>query len=416
MNERVYEIGLQQESQEFLKSLQLRLGYQISIIILIVFSCMTAAYYFDSKESFITMAFGALLSLCCLIYLHFTKKFNVVFVLYSTLGVLVTSGALIFFHNTIHFVDLLWMLAAVSLAFYSIGPKLGLPLLLFSLLAIGIFVVCSLNSHIIVIEPRNWYQKWTLLLEIISGFAVNFYLFSLYINVNHLTERRMQAFNEKLIAQNKKIKLQHDEKVTLVKEVHHRVKNNLQIVVSLLRLQSMEIKNDEAREHFQEAINRIMAMALIHQKLYQNDSLSRVMFSEYTHDLIAAIIQMDSHNRSITFEVSTDIEKVGLKELIPIGLIINELVSNSLKHAFDGRDSGHLNLMVKIGPQSDRIHLEYKDNGVWKPVTDTGGFGLELIETLAAQLDGWMRLDHLDEGSVFTFCLHNSEAVERIAE
>lgn len=409
MGTNIDNIAISEDVRLYFDELRIKLAYRMSAMFLIVFTILSYAYYFDSTESLITMAFGAFLSLFLLIFIHYTKKYKFVFFLYSVLGVFVTSYALISFHETIHLVDVLWMLAAVSLAFFSIGKKLGIFLLVVSLLVIAYFIFYSLNINIETVKPRTVYQNTALVAEMISGFVLNFYLFYLFMNVNKFSERKLREVNQQLIEQNIKIKLQNDEKTTLVKEVHHRVKNNLQIVVSLLRLQSMEIDSEEVKKHFQESINRVMAMALIHQKLYQNDSLSQIKFADYASDLINAVLQTDAHDRMIKFNINSEIERVGLKSLIPIGLILNELVSNSLKHAFE-EDCGVIDLNVEAGKEKGWLKITYRDNGKWKRSSKEGqNFGLVLVETLVEQLDGTLVIEKGKTGTAFLLTLQNVE-------
>lgn len=402
-------ITVSEDLRVYFDQLRIKLAYRMSIMFFIVFFTLTYAYYFDSIESCLTMGFGTLLSLFCLFYVRLKKKYQLVFFLYSTLGVLVTSFALITFHETIHLVDVLWMLAAVSLAFFSIGRTLGLILLIVSLIAITYFTFYSLNINIETVKPRSTYQQLTLVAEMVSGFGLNFYLFYLFTNLHRYSEQKLQEINQQLIEKNTKIQFQNDEKTTLVKEVHHRVKNNLQIVVSLLRLQSMEIDNNEMKQHFQESINRIMAMALIHQKLYQNDSLSQVKFADYASELVNTIIRTDTREREIEFIIHTDIDKVGLKSLIPIGLILNELVSNSLKHAFaEQQNKEIIELLVSKGESENWLSFIYKDNGRWKfREKERQSFGLVLVETLVEQLDGTITIEKEESGTTFILKLYN---------
>lgn len=401
-------ITLSEDVRRYFDELRIKLGYRMSSAFLLVFIALTYAYSFDSPLSCITMSFGVLLSLFNILYIHFTKKYQLVFWLYSILGVVVTSFALLVFHETVHLVDVLWMLAGVSLAFFSIGRKFGMILLIYSLLVITVFIFHSLNIHIETVKPRTFYQQLTLVFEMITGFGFNFYLFYLFTNVYRYSENKLKEVNQQLIEQNMKIQQQNDEKTTLVKEIHHRVKNNLQIVVSLLRLQSSEIDSEEMRKHFQESINRVMAMALIHQKLYQNESLSQVKFADYATDLVTTILQTDAEVRRVDFKIHSEIDKVGLKSLIPIGLILNELVSNSLKHAFKKGQTGQIDLKVERGEDKNWLNFIYHDNGRWKqPFTPRHSFGMVLVETLTEQLDGNMIVEKQEDGTTFILRLQN---------
>jgi PAS domain S-box-containing protein len=131
------------------------------------------------------------------------------------------------------------------------------------------------------------------------------------------------------------IKASLQEKETLLKEIHHRVKNNLQIISSLLRLQSRQLQDQQAIALFQESQNRVQAMALIHEKLYQSSNLAQIDFQEYIKTLVQALFRSyDAHRHGVTFKCNVEPVSLALDTAIPCGLIINELVSNSLKYAF----------------------------------------------------------------------------------
>ncbi len=185
------------------------------------------------------------------------------------------------------------------------------------------------------------------------------------------------------------------EKETLLKEIHHRVKNNMQIMVSLLNLQKGSLYSDEARKMFTEMQNRIRAMALIHEKLYTTADLSSIEFGEYIKRITA---ELRTTYEGITSNISITIQAgkvyLGIDQAIPCGLIINELVSNALKYAFAGRNDmeGELRISIKEKPGSI-IELEISDNGIGLPEeVDFGDqsktLGLKLVDLLTRQLRG----------------------------
>lgn len=386
----------------------------MSFMFSIVFVVLACTYYFDSIEDFLTMASGACISMLCLLIVKLKKNYTLVFYIYSLSGVLITSYNLIFFHHSMHLGDVLWMLAGVSLAFFSLGRILGFILLLVSLTAIVIFVFCSLNIHIETIQARTNYQKLALAIEMIAGFGLNYYLFYLFLNVNHYSEKKLVESYDQLKEQNARILLQNDEKTTLLREVHHRVKNNLQIVVSLLRMQSQEVNNPEFRVLFQESINRIMAMSLIHQKLYQNDHLSQIRISDYLEELIKEIMNVNFTEQGVNYEINTEIEKIGLKTLIPVGLLINELVSNSLKHAFDCFTDARIEIGIQKQGENE-LRITYFDNGVWKPHVEHTTFGLILIDMLIEQLDGSKEIQREASGTTYSIVVLNLEEKDILA-
>ena len=186
------------------------------------------------------------------------------------------------------------------------------------------------------------------------------------------------------------------EKETLLKEIYHRVKNNMQTVSGLLRLQSQYLKDPVAAAAFQESQNRIRSMAMIHESLYRSDSLSGVDFAAYARNLAQALLGSQA-NFPGRIELNVDVEPVqfDLKTAIPLGLIINELVSNALKYAFPKERKG----MIAIGLQAlgkDEYLLTVKDDGVGLPSDLELGrlksMGLQLVDMLTSQLDGRIEL------------------------
>ena len=194
------------------------------------------------------------------------------------------------------------------------------------------------------------------------------------------------------------------EKEILLKEVHHRVKNNLQIVSSLLNLQSGSHKEESTHRVFMESQNRIRTMALIHEKLYQSENLSTVNFPEYVRSLLSHLVRSYGVNAEVSLEV--DAIAIDVDIAITLGLIINELVSNALKHAF--RQSAGECGQIRLGLHraGDRLlELVVKDNGAGFPGSidfrKTESLGLQLVNTLAEQLGGAVTLTR-DAGTMFS--------------
>lgn len=188
-----------------------------------------------------------------------------------------------------------------------------------------------------------------------------------------------------------------EEKEVLLKEIHHRVKNNLQVVCSLLYLQSRSIKDKETLEMFQDGQNRVHSMSLVHERLYQSQDLARVDFAEYVRDLTSHLFRSyGGDSNCIKAEINVDGVLLGVDTAIPCGLILNELVSNSLKHAFlDGR-GGEIHIEFRSDDDS-QFRLVVSDNGVGLPedldFRDAESLGLQLVNTLVDQLEGTIELD-----------------------
>jgi two-component sensor histidine kinase len=194
------------------------------------------------------------------------------------------------------------------------------------------------------------------------------------------------------------------EKELLVKEVHHRVKNNLTVIHSLLKLQSRYVEEERYREMFNDSMGRIKSMATIHEKLYRSEDLAKINFSDYISDMT------DSLYRSYELSpgkvtLKKDVEKVtlGIDASIPCGLIVNELISNALKYAFPEDRKGEIKLSLRMKGR-DEIELTVSDNGVGIPEgldyrkTDT--LGLNLVRDLVGQLGGIMELNR-EKGTEF---------------
>ncbi len=200
-----------------------------------------------------------------------------------------------------------------------------------------------------------------------------------------------------------KIKASLKEKEVLLKEIHHRVKNNLQIISSLLKLQSRSIQDRKTLDIFNESQNRIRTMALIHESLYQSNDLSKINFAEYIQQLVANLFR--SYGSSLTIKSVIIIENffLGIDAVIPCGLIVNELVSNSLKYAFPHGEKGEVRIEIYSKTPGNFIIL-ISDNGVGLPegidLYNTKTLGLQLVSNLVEQLAGIMEF-HGEHGTKF---------------
>ena len=187
-----------------------------------------------------------------------------------------------------------------------------------------------------------------------------------------------------------KLKASLKEKEVLLKEIHHRVKNNLQVISSLLRLQSGYIKDKRALEIFRDSQIRVRAMALIHENLYQTNDLAKIEFSEYIRKLMHNLVRFYQHSN---ININNNIEKIFLKidTAIPCALIINELVSNSIKHAFKNNEMGEIYVEF-LTLQKGKYSLSVSDNGVGVPANIDAlkkqSLGLQLVWNLVEQLEG----------------------------
>jgi PAS domain S-box-containing protein len=221
---------------------------------------------------------------------------------------------------------------------------------------------------------------------------------------------------EKKLAE-EKIKQSLQEKEVLLKEVHHRVKNNLQVISSILNLQSSYVKDTGTLNILKESQNRIKSMAFIHESLYQTKDFSSINFSEYVVNLSHNLIQSYS-NFENEIKLNLDIQNVflNLDLAIPCGLIINEIVSNALKYAFvDKRDDCEVS--VKMTLDNENLVLVVSDNGIGLPkeidYRNTQSLGLQLVVTLTDQLNGTIEMDSAN-GTKYTIIFKQNQVKNRI--
>jgi two-component sensor histidine kinase len=227
------------------------------------------------------------------------------------------------------------------------------------------------------------------------------------VELSKSNELLKQEINERKRAE-EKITASLKEKEVLLKEIHHRVKNNLQVISSLLKLQCRSIPDKQTIAIFQESQNRIESMAFIHEQLYQSKNLSRIDFNEYICKLASSLFcAYEVSANTIALKINVDNVLLDIHAAIPCGLIINELVSNSLKYAFSAGKKGELS----IGMRSDNDHdytLIVADNGVGFPkdidFQNTKSLGLQLVNALTDQLEGTIELNsHIGTEFKITF-------------
>jgi len=192
----------------------------------------------------------------------------------------------------------------------------------------------------------------------------------------------------KISVQKKIISKSLDDKDILLREIHHRVKNNLQVVSSLLRLQSNSTKDELAQEALNEGQARVRSMALIHQNLYGKDNLTGITMKPYIDELCTELVHTYSTSRTIDLATEIDDVKLDVDSVVPLGLIINELVTNSIKHAFDNVLDPRI--IVKLKDRDDNLELIVEDNGVGLDKesleSDSNSFGFNLINSFKLKL------------------------------
>nr|WP_321352772.1 PAS domain S-box protein [uncultured Methanoregula sp.] len=235
------------------------------------------------------------------------------------------------------------------------------------------------------------------------------------ITERKMAEEMLRKFNEELEHQvrvrTEELNLSLEEKVLLLREIHHRVKNNLQIIISLVNLQMRRVEDERLKQVMAETQNRVRAMALVHEKLYQSVDISRIDLAGYTGFLVTHLFTFYGvDSRQVTREVDIGKIMLDINTAIPLGLIINELASNALKYAFPDSRKGSLSIAVR--EEGKTLHLMVRDDGIGMPEDfdwrNAESLGLRLVVSLVEQLDGTIELDR-SAGTAFTIIVQEKK-------
>ncbi len=239
-------------------------------------------------------------------------------------------------------------------------------------------------------------KNFTLLTSILLGaFLVIILYFSL----------RTAKQNNILKKQKDELGRLNDEKTLYLKEIHHRVKNNLQIISSMLDLQVHDLKDQKAIEALREMQMRVYSMAVVHKNLYEKEDLDHIDLRFYLENLFATIYNtFRDTSKQVTFRVEANGILLGIDHVIPLGLIVNELITNSLKYAFINRTEGHISITVSQ-IEKGRFEFRYGDNGsgLVSDIMSSGSFGLKLVRLMAKKLKGTLNFENTANGLNFFF-------------
>lgn len=327
-------------------------------------------------------------ALACLLILKITGKYKAAAVFVGIAGTLINQYDLFFVMTSSRLVTMFWITAVALYVFYLLGAKWGI-----GTFAVNIFGV-ALSTYFMdtdrlaeVISDRNLSDTISIMVNLLTVLFVISYLMNKIIQAATKAERLSIQAQQELRKQYTVVKTQNKEKTVMLKEIHHRVKNNLQVITSLLRLQQKEIKDPKVIEHFDDAIQRVLSMALIHERMYQSKDLSKIDLEEYLRTLSQELIDSYNIQKPIELNVRCELEYIQPKSLVSFALMFNELISNTLKHAFTDEDKGEISIEI-THPKKGMIECIYRDSGTWKPIKREGSFGTELIEVLCEELDG----------------------------
>lgn len=249
--------------------------------------------------------------------------------------------------------------------------------------------------------PPFWQTGWFLGIAVLF---ISFALYTLVVSRNRRSAQLREKLEEQVRERTLEISRQNEEKTVMLKEIHHRVKNNLQVISSLLNLQAEGITDKRVLALFEDCRHRVNSMALIHEKMYQSKTLVNIDIRNYIDELIRSLIDAYDSNKSIHLDSDIEEHPFRIDTIVPLGLILNEIISNSLKYAFADREEGTLFISLhKTGP--NRFLLEVSDNGKGIPPTlnfeTAESLGMQLIHMLSGQINGNVEMTTGNKGTVY---------------
>lgn len=318
------------------------------------------------------------------------KRLDIAAIFYLTFAFVLLFGNLIFNNHTMHIGAPFWILILNVLVIYVLGMRWGILFLIASAFAFIYFVIYVMPSFLIVALslPKSTYLA-VIYETFIALFLMGYIVYTI-LQSSKKSDRILHEQNELLLAQNSALISTDVEKTVMLKEIHHRVKNNLQIIISLMRLKMHEF-SEKDQIGYKEMINRVLTMSKVHERIYSSDELSNIDLNTYFNDLAESLIDSYSLEKQVRFKSAIEAKPLSLDIIVPLGLIFNELISNSLKHAFAASIEPQIEFTLK--EVECKLFVQFADNGQWQE-SKKKSFGLELVEAMIDQLDGELKFEN----------------------
>jgi two-component system, sensor histidine kinase PdtaS len=338
-----------------------------------------------------------------LIVLKKTKNYRLVGY-FGSFSVFIIITVAFFTLKALHYTTPGWMIVNIIFTYFVLDKLWGAIMLIAHFIVFFIYLFYFHNDNVQAIVPYKTADIMVFVMEYgIIALAIG-NLLHMYMRTTNYSEEQLTSNNQLLLDQNSLITKQNEEMEIMLKEIHHRVKNNLQIITSLLRLQA-ENNNPMHRAIFDEAIDRVNAMAIIHEKIYKSDALSNFDLEQYLTALSNDLLRNYAIDKEIQVEMDINTSTVYSKNIVPLALLFNELISNSIKHAFNEQPEPKIGVSIKS--EDDRLlKMVYTDNGKW--IENQGAsFGRELIEAMTQQMDGDFERIISESGTEYRFELVN---------
>lgn len=344
------------------------------------------------------MGFGLLIGVNLWIYTHH-KRLSLAGILLAVLTFL-SSFIVIQFSGGLNS-PYIFVLLILCFTGYTISRTLGSILLISTatsliILRFGLLEPVGLRVTEIPEESRLYFTTLCL-------------LYAAFLLIGSIAGQ-LRGLHERLYAEKSEIENRLNEKEILLKEVHHRVKNNLQTVSSLLRMQGRNIEDEGTLHLIQSSQNRVVAMAMVHEMLYMREDLAKIDYRTYVTELGGYLIKsLKGPESKITLHIDIPQIELGIDTAIPLGLLINEAVTNALKYGFKERETGEISILLERESKTEYV-LRIGDNGVGYPESvthkSTKSLGLKLIYNLSRQLQGSVIRDLTKEGTNYVIRFH----------
>jgi len=362
--------------------------------------------------SFFTLVFGTL----CYFVLDITEVIPYVFWAFGILNL--TNTILYSYHKNIlvtyNIVSIMTLAGATAITLYSGGINSPFIFVLALIVVAGYVstksygtLYLNLNLLIILLIYSQSIADYSFTTNVIPEqsrnlFALVSVLFSVYL-IGGVFGKNLLHAHHNLYKSKKEIETRIQEKETLLKEIHHRVKNNLQTVSSLLSLQSRNIEDPDMKSLIKSSQNRVISMAMVHEMLYMRDDLSKIEYKSYVKELSEYLIRsLKGTENNVKLKLNIEDVKLGIDTAIPLGLLINEAITNALKYGIKDDAEGEINIELKQENYRDYV-LSIGDNGIGIPekitFKNTKSLGLKLIHNLARQLRGSITRDYSKKGT-----------------
>ncbi|MEN9999490.1 MAG: hypothetical protein RI922_2480 [Bacteroidota bacterium] len=389
------------ETDDFYQKAKINLVFDFPFFTLSLFILFSIVLFLvGANYSVYTVSGSWIMGIVFLFFLKYSKNIKIAAIILSVVILILVISNLFVNEKILHIGYPYWLSILLLFVVFNLGIYWGIG---FGILGSAAYVFYRHYEMYHAMELAHFDPNIHLVTFIVEVSLTTFlilYLIQLYLLTSRSSEIALKEQNKLLVAKNKLIEEQHAEKTIMLKEIHHRVKNNLQVVNSILRLQSFEINDPSALEAFELSQKRIHAMALIHERLYTLDKMNYSVTAKYLKLLIRDLIALYQNKQEIELEIDVHDGIVPQNNIVPFGLILNELVSNSLKHGIESKGK----ITIKSTKTAAHVHLSFNDDGKGFNAEMKPGFGLELIETLTEQLDGSVSFNNnIPEGVVFNF-------------